>query len=44
MSSTIIGATNLENLKTNIDAVNFEITDEMYAALADLRLKHPLAF
>ena len=44
MSSTIIGATNLENLKTNIDAVNFEITDEMYAALAALRLKHPLAF
>ena len=44
MTSTIIGATNLENLKTNIEAVNFEITDEMYTALADLRLKHPLAF
>ena len=44
MTSTIIGATNLEQLKTNIEAVDFDITDEMYAALAQLRRKHPLAF
>ena len=44
MTSTIIGATNLDQLRTNIEAVNFEITDEMTAELAKLRFKYPAPF
>ncbi len=38
-ASTIIGATNMDQLKENIDAVNFEWTDEIEQAIETIHLR-----
>ncbi|QLE78411.1 aldo/keto reductase [Francisella sp. Scap27] len=44
MSSTIIGATNLEQLKSNIDAVNLELSEEVLKDIEIVRRKYPVPF
>lgn len=44
MSSTIIGATNMEQLKSNIDAVNLELSEEVLNDIEVVRRKYPMPF
>ena len=44
VTSTLIGATTMEQLKTNIDAINIQINDEVMAELELLRQEHPMPF
>jgi aryl-alcohol dehydrogenase-like predicted oxidoreductase len=42
MASVIIGATNLEQLDTNIDASKVQLPDEVMAEIATIRRKYPM--
>ena len=42
MTSVIIGATTLEQLKTNIDAVDIDLSDAVLADIAALYRRHPV--
>ena len=44
MTSSIIGATSLEQLKTNIDAINIELSQEVLADIEEVRRKYPVPF
>ncbi|AIT08736.1 aldo/keto reductase [Candidatus Francisella endociliophora] len=44
MSSSIIGATSIKQLKTNIDAINLELSDEVLADIEKVRRKYPVPF
>ncbi|ASG68275.1 aldo/keto reductase [Francisella halioticida] len=44
MSSSIIGATTMQQLKTNIDAINFELSQEVLADIEKVRRKYPVPF
>jgi aryl-alcohol dehydrogenase-like predicted oxidoreductase len=43
-TSTLIGATNMKQLKTNIDAVNLELSLEVIEEIAKIRALHPMPF
>ncbi|QIW10122.1 aldo/keto reductase [Francisella sp. LA112445] len=44
MSSSIIGATSMEQLKTNISAINLELSQEVLADIEEVRKKYPIPF
>ncbi|API86773.1 aldo/keto reductase [Francisella uliginis] len=44
MTSSIIGATSLEQLKTNIDAINIELSQEVLVDIEEVRRKYPVPF
>ncbi|MBH2002334.1 MAG: NADP(H)-dependent aldo-keto reductase [Moraxellaceae bacterium] len=41
VTSNIIGATNLDQLKTNIDSIDLELRDELIQAIEQIHLSHP---
>lgn len=41
VSSNIIGATNLDQLKTNIDSIDLTLSDEVLQAIEHIHLQHP---
>jgi len=43
-TSTLIGATNMNQLKMNIDSVHLELSQEVLAGIAELRALHPMPF
>jgi aryl-alcohol dehydrogenase-like predicted oxidoreductase len=42
--STLIGATNMEQLKMNIDSIHLELSPEVLAGIAEIRALHPMPF
>ncbi|GMN88658.1 aldo/keto reductase [Francisella sciaenopsi] len=44
MSCSIIGATSMEQLKTNIEAINLNLSDEVLADIEKVRRKYPVPF
>jgi aryl-alcohol dehydrogenase-like predicted oxidoreductase len=44
MSSSIIGATNMTQLKNNISAVDLILSDEVLADIEKVRRKYPVPF
>lgn len=44
VSSTLIGATNMEQLRSNIDSINVTLSDEVLNEIALLRRKYPMLF
>jgi len=44
VTSTLVGATNMDQLKSNIDSINIELSDEILNAIGELRRKHPMPF
>ncbi|WP_150464265.1 aldo/keto reductase [Francisella sp. XLW-1] len=44
MSSSIIGATTMQQLKTNIDAINLDLSAEVLADIEKVRRKYPIPF
>ena len=44
VTSTLIGATNMEQLKTNIASINIQLDDEVLKAIELLREEHPMPF
>jgi len=44
VSSTLIGATNMAQLKSNIASIDIQLSDEILSAIANLRRKHPMPF
>ncbi|AIT08735.1 aldo/keto reductase [Candidatus Francisella endociliophora] len=44
MSCSIIGATTMDQLKTNIDAINLKLSDEVLADIEKVRRKYPVPF
>lgn len=41
VTSNIIGATTMAQLKTNIDSVNIELTDDVMSAIEEVQVKYP---
>ena len=44
VGSTLIGATNMQQLKTNIDSINIHLTDEVCAKINHIRRKYPIPY
>jgi len=44
VSSTLIGATNMMQLKNNIDSINLELPAEVNEKIKDIRRNHPMPF
>ncbi len=44
VSSTLIGATNMAQLKSNIASIDIQLSDEILSAIAQLRRQHPMPF
>ncbi|MCI0506256.1 MAG: aldo/keto reductase [Gammaproteobacteria bacterium] len=44
VSSTLIGATNMTQLKTNIDSISLKLSDEVNAEIATIRREYPAPF
>ena len=44
VTSTLIGATNIEQLKTNIDSIDVDLSQEVLEAIEMLRQDHPMPF
>lgn len=44
VTSTLVGATNMEQLKSNIDAFSLQLSDELLNGIEALRRKHPAPF
>jgi aryl-alcohol dehydrogenase-like predicted oxidoreductase len=44
VSSTLIGATTMEQLRSNIDAINVNLSDEVLNEIAVIRRKYPMVF
>ena len=44
VSSTLIGATNMTQLKTDIDASSLVLSDEVYTEIEAIRRQHPMPF
>ena len=44
VTSTIIGATSLEQLTTNIDAINVKLTDEVLEEIETVNRQYPIPF
>ncbi|MDE5035591.1 aldo/keto reductase, partial [Francisella tularensis subsp. holarctica] len=44
MSCSIIGATSMEHLKTNIEAINLNLYDDVLADIEKVRRKYPIPF
>jgi len=44
VSSTLIGATNMEQLKTNIDAIDIKLSDKVLEGIENIHRENPLPF
>ncbi|MES0327560.1 MAG: aldo/keto reductase, partial [Gammaproteobacteria bacterium] len=44
VSSTLIGATNMVQLKSNIDSINLNLSDEVYQQIKKIRREYPMPF
>ncbi|OUR82154.1 aldo/keto reductase [Cycloclasticus sp. 46_120_T64] len=44
VSSTLIGATNMQQLKSNIDAIKLDLSDELLSEINALRRRYPMPF
>ena len=44
VSSTLIGATNMDQLKNNIDSINLELSAEIYEKIKQIRRDYPMPF
>lgn len=44
VSSTLIGATNLQQLKINIDSISLNLSDEVMTAIEGIRREHPMPY
>lgn len=44
VTSTLIGATNMQQLKSNIDAMNVHLNEEVYAGIEKIRREYPSPF
>lgn len=44
VSSTLIGATNMQQLKSNIDSINIVLPNECYEEIEKVRREHPLPY
>ncbi len=44
VSSTLIGATNMDQLKTNIDSIDVELSDDIKIAIEKIRRGYPMPF
>ena len=44
VTSTLIGATNMTQLKNNIDSINLELPDEVYGKIKKIRRDYPMPF
>jgi aryl-alcohol dehydrogenase-like predicted oxidoreductase len=44
ISSTLIGATTMSQLKSNIDSVNLKLSDEVLKEIANVRREYPMPF
>ncbi|MDH5611858.1 MAG: aldo/keto reductase [Gammaproteobacteria bacterium] len=44
VSSTLIGATNMVQLKNNIDSINLSLSDEIYQKIKKIRRDYPMPF
>lgn len=44
VTSNIIGATTMEQLKTNIDSINIELTPAIYEDIDEVRRRYPIPF
>ena len=44
VTSTLIGATSMEQLRSNIDSINITLSDEIMNEIAQLRRQYPLLF
>jgi aryl-alcohol dehydrogenase-like predicted oxidoreductase len=44
LTSTLIGATNMAQLTTNIDSINLELPKEVYDGIEAIRREHPMPF
>jgi len=44
VSSTLIGATNMQQLKSNIDSINLKLPEEVYKEIASIRREYPMLY
>ena len=44
VSSTLIGATTMEQLRSNIDSINITLNEEVLTEISVLRRKYPMLF
>ena len=44
VTSTLIGATNMTQLKTNIDAISLKLSDEINTEIEEIRREYPMPF
>jgi len=44
VTSTLVGATNMTQLKTDIDAINLNLSEEVMAEIETIRRKHPMPY
>jgi len=44
VSSTLIGATNMQQLKSNIDSINLKLPEDVYKAIATIRREYPMLY
>ena len=44
VSSTLIGATNMAQLKSNIDSIDLNLSDEVYDGIKKIRREYPMPF
>ena len=44
VTSTLIGATSMEQLKSNIDSIDLKLSDEVLSGIEALRELHPMPF
>ena len=44
VSATLIGATNMEQLKNNIDSISLNLSTELKAEISEIRRKHPMPY
>ena len=44
VTSTLIGATNMTQLKSNIDSISLKLSDEIYAGIDKIRREFPMLY
>jgi len=44
VNSTLIGATSMQQLKTNIDSISLTLSDEVYAEINKIRREYPMLY
>ena len=44
VNSTLIGATNMQQLKSNIDSISLKLPDEIYQEIDSIRREFPMLY